>query len=200
MEYKVCKLSELSEKQIDCAASICTEGLYNILSVISKDKVVLKELFKESFDNEMNYACLYNDEVIGFMGLSDSSARAAGKMKQESFERLFGARKAKMMYKAISSAFTKLKTYSGNAVEIEFLAAASHFRGKGVGTQLIHYLCSNLPYESCVLDVYSKNPDAKRFYERLGFKVIKVKSDWTLRLRGIGKTITMQLDVKKIQK
>jgi len=76
-------------------------------------------------------------------------------------------------------------------------ATASHFRGKGVGTWIIHYLCANFPYEFCVLDVYSKSPDAKRFYERLGFEQVKIKSDLMLRLRGNRKTITMRLDMKK---
>ena len=196
MEYKLHKLSELNEGQINHATAICVEGLYNIFSIISKDNAVLEELFKDSFDYGMNYACLHNEEVVGFIGLGDASRRATGKMKQETFERLFDKHKSKMMYRAMSSAFTKPKNYSNNEVEVEFFVTASHFRGKGVGTWIIHYLCANFPYEFCVLDVYSKNLEAKRFYERLGFEQVKIKSDWMLRLRGIGKTITMQLDMK----
>ena len=200
MEYTICKLSELTEEQVDQATGICVDGLYNIFSIISKDKNVLKELFKDSFDYDMNYACLHNEDAVGFLGIGDASKRAIGKMKQETFERLFDKRRAGMMHKALSSAFIKPKVKSDKEVEIEFLAVASHFRGNGVGTRLIHYVCNNLPYESCVLDVYSKNPDAKRLYERLGFKQVKIKSDWMLRLRGIGKTITMRLAVKDVQK
>jgi len=199
MEYTICKLLELTEEQVDQATGICVDGLYNIFSVISKDKNVLKELFKDSFDYDMNYAYLHNGDVVGFLGIGDASKRAAGKMKQETFERLFGKRRAGMMYKAMSSAFTNPKIKSAEEVEIEFLATASYFRGNGVGTRLIHYVCNNLAYESCVLDVYSSNPKAKRLYERLGFKQVKIKSDWMLRLRGIGKTITMRLVVKEVE-
>jgi len=34
MEYKLHKLSELNEEQIDQATAICVEGLYNIFSII----------------------------------------------------------------------------------------------------------------------------------------------------------------------
>jgi ribosomal protein S18 acetylase RimI-like enzyme len=196
VKYKICKLSELSEELIDQSAAICVEGLYNIFSIISKDKNVLKELFKESFDNGMNYACLHENEVVGFLGLGDSSKRAAGNMKRETFEKLFGKRKSNMMYKGVSSGFVKPKLKSEKEVEIEFLITAEHFRGKGVGTLLIRYICDNFHYESCVLDVYSKNPNAKRLYERLGFKQVKITTNWMLWLRGIGRTITMKLNLR----
>ena len=200
MDYSICKLSELNVKQVDQAAAICVEGLYNIFSIISKDKNLLKELFKDSFDYDMNYACLHNGNAVGFLGIGDTSKRAAGNMKKITFERLFDKRKPNMMYKAISASFTKPKVKSNKEVEIEFLSTHPDLRGKGIGTQLIRYVCDNLSYEFCVLDVYSKNPNAKRLYERLGFKQVKVKSDWMLRVRGIGKTITMRLDVRDMRK
>jgi len=72
-------------------------------------------------------------------------------------------------------------------------ATASHFRGKGVGAWIIHYLRANFPYEFCVLDVCSKSLDAKRFYEWLGFEQVKIKSDLMLRLRRIGRQLSCGL-------
>jgi ribosomal protein S18 acetylase RimI-like enzyme len=197
MNFTIKKISELNNEQIDQAIAILVEGLYNIFSIISKDKNILKELFKNSLVDDMNYACLHNDEVAGFMGLSDSQKRASGNMTVEIFEKAFQKRN-NLMYKTMTSAFIKPKVKSDTEVEIEFLATAPHFRGKGVATQLIQYISNNLSYTSCVLDVYSKNPNAIRLYEKLGFKQVNIKSDWMLRLRGIGKTITMRLNFKEI--
>jgi ribosomal protein S18 acetylase RimI-like enzyme len=200
MNYTVNKLSELNNRQIDQATAILVEGLFDIFSIISKDKNILRELFKDSFDYDMNYAYLHNGEVVGFLGLGNSSKRAAGNMKQETFEKLFGKRKSKMMYKGVSSGFCPLKVKSEKEVEIEFLAIAPQIRGKGVGTHLIHYVCNNFDYETCVLSVFSKNLNAVRLYERLGFKQVKVKIEWVNWLRGIGKTIIMRLHIKEMQK
>ena len=198
MNYIISKLSELDSVQTDQAATILVEGLYNVFSIISKDKNKLKELFKGSLDDDMNYACVYNGQVVGFIGLGNSLKRAAGKMTTEIFERVF-LKRNNLMYKTISSAFTKLKVKSDKEVEIEFLATASHFRGKGVATQLIRHICNSLHYETCVLDVFSKNPNAIRLYEQLGFKQVRVKCDWLLILRGIGKTITMRLNTNEVE-
>ena len=97
MDHKILKLSELNEVQVRQATAICVDGLYNIFSIISKDKNLLTELFMDSFDYDMCYACIYNGEAVGFIGLGNSSKRAAANMKLETFERLFGKRMAKNM-------------------------------------------------------------------------------------------------------
>jgi ribosomal protein S18 acetylase RimI-like enzyme len=196
MEYGILKLSEVDGDAVDQATAIFVDGLYNVLSALSKDKEVLKELFKESFQYDLVYACLHNGEAVGFVGIGNSSKRPASNMKIETFERLLG-KNARMIYKFAAPPFSKPRMDNENTVEIEFLATARHFRGKGVATQLIKYVCDNLDYEHCVLDVYSKNPTAIRLYEHLGFRQVGIKSEWMLRLRGIGKTITMKLDIKE---
>jgi len=198
MDYKICKLIDLDDNQLNEATSICVDGLYNVFSLISKDKSLLIELFKDSFHYDMCYACLYESDVVGFMGLSNSVKRAAGAMKRETFERIFGERYAKFAYPGISAGFIKPKVKSSREVEIDFLATDLQHRSKGIGKLLVNYIIENMDYDSCVLDVYSKNIKAIKFYERLGFKQIKVRSEWVLRLHGIGKTITMKLDKGEI--
>jgi len=200
MEYKINKLSELNEKQVEQATDICVEGLYNVFSIISKDKNLLRDLFMDSFEYDMCYACLLGGEAVGFIGLGNSSKRAAGNMKYETFVRLLGKQRADMMYKGVSSGMAVPKVKFEDEVEIDYFATTPHLRGKGIGKQMILYICDNLPYNSCVLDVYSKNPKAMKFYERLGFKQVSIKSEWVLRLRGIGKTITMRLNTKEVKR
>ena len=200
-ECKILKLSELNEAQVKQVAIICVEGLYNVFSIISKDKNLLTELFMDSFDYDMCYACLHDGDAVGFMGLSNSYKRAASNMRLETFERLFGKRKAKHMFAGVSNGMAVPKVMPENEVCIDFLATTPHLRGKGIGKQLIHCVFDNLHYEACTLEVYSKNLKAIKFYERLGFRKISVKSEWMIRLLcGIGKTITMKLNAKDVQR
>ena len=201
MEYKILKLSELNEVQVRQATAICVEGLYNIFSMISKDKELLTELFMDSFDYDMCYSYLYDEEAVGFIGLGNSLKRAVANMKLETFERLFDKRKAKYMFPSISEGMAVPRVKSEREVEIDYFATIPHLRGKGIGKQLILYIFDNLHYESCTLDVYSKNLKAIKLYERLGFKQISAKSEWWLRLlRGTGKTITMKLNIKDVKR
>ena len=200
MDYKISKLSELNEIQVRQATAICVEGLYDIFSMISKDKNLLTELFMESFDYDMCYACLHDGEAVGFIGLGNSSKRAAGNMKLETFEKLFDKRKAKYMFPGIYAGMGKPKVKSDKELEVDFLATSPALRSKGIGKLLMVFVCENLGYETCVLDVYSKNIKAIKFYERLGFKQYSVKSEWMIRLfRGIGKTITMKLNINEMK-
>ena len=201
MDYKISKLSELNEIQVRQATAICVEGLYNIFSMISKDKNLLTEFFMDSFDYDMCYACLHEGEAVGFIGLGNSSKRAAANMRLETFEKLFDKRKAKYMFPDIYAGMGKPKVKSDKEVEIDYLATSPSLRSKGIGKLLINYVFENLDYESCVLDVYSNNKKAIKFYERLGFKQERAKSEWVLRLfRGVGKTITMKLNINSAEK
>ena len=130
MEYKIFKLSELNEIQVKQATAVCVDGLYNIFSIITKDKNILTELFMESLDYDRCYVCLYDGEVAGFMGLGNSSKRAAGNMKIETFERLFGKFKAKNIFPGVSKGMAVPKVKSENEVEIDYFATVPHLRSK----------------------------------------------------------------------
>lgn len=55
--------------------------------------------------------------------------------------------------------------------KLEMLFIKNNERGKGVGKQLLTYGIEN--YNVNELTVNEQNPNAKRFYEHLGFKVYK---------------------------
>lgn len=62
---------------------------------------------------------------------------------------------------------------------IHNLAVTPHFRGEGLGTQLIEQLEQTMKtkgYEIAALDVDGDNPKAKALYEKLGYKVIGERS------------------------
>lgn len=55
--------------------------------------------------------------------------------------------------------------------KLEMLFVSPGYRGKGLGKQLIHYGIEN--YSIDELGVNEQNPQAKAFYEHMGFQVYK---------------------------
>ena len=188
------KLSELNEEQVDQAFNVFIEGFYNVFKSISKDKEKLHRLFKHSFDYSMVYVYLLDDEAVGFLGLADSQKRPL-KLNKDIFMEVIPGFAGKMTYKGMSVAMEKLNVVNPQDIYIDYLATCPKHRSKGIGSQLIKFVRESLGYKHIELEVFSKNPRAKSFYEREGFKVVKVKSDLMLILQGFGRRIVMRLDI-----
>lgn len=189
------RLSELDEKKINQSISVFIEGFYNVFSSISKDKEKLHNLFKHSFDYNMTYAYLKDGEVVGFLGLADYQKRPL-KFNKEIFMDTIGGFPGKMTYKGMSTALEKVNVASPHVIHIDYIATSPEHRSKGIGKQLIKFVCNNLGYKQIELEVFSKNSRAKRFYEREGFKVVKVKRDLMMIMQGLGNYIMMRLETE----
>ncbi|MCL1906273.1 MAG: GNAT family N-acetyltransferase [Clostridiales bacterium] len=187
------KLAELDEKQLDKAIYIFIDGFYNVMSSISKDKEALHMLFKKSFDFDMTYAYLQNGEAVGFLGLGDHQKRPI-KLNVEIFMEIMGGFAGKVSYKAMSAAMEKPNVSSSEEIYIDYIAVAPELRGKGIGTKFLEYIRGTLGYKIIELEVFSKNPRAIKLYEREGFKVKKVKTDFMMILQGQGRRILMRLE------
>jgi ribosomal protein S18 acetylase RimI-like enzyme len=64
---------------------------------------------------------------------------------------------------------------SADEVNIDSLAVRSDTRSRGVGTLLVSWICDHYKkngYTKTSSHVIDKNIDARRFYERLGFKTV----------------------------
>jgi len=90
----------------------------------------------------------------------------------------------------------RLNVVSPQEIYIDYIATSPEHRSKGIGLKLIEFVRGTLGYKHIELEVFSKNPRAKHFYERTGFKVIKVKTDIMLVLQGFGRRIVMRLDIE----
>ena len=193
------KLSELDESQMDQAISVFIEGFYNIMSVVSKDKEKLHGLFKNSFDGDITYAYLKNGEAVGFLGLGNYQKRALSLNKDNFMKAIpetMPGFAANTMYKAMYSSMCKPHVGSPHEVYIDFITTNPEYRSTGIGAKLIEFIRRDLGYKTIKLDVMTKNPRAKKFYERMGFKVIKTKLDIMTRLQGIGGRIIMKWEAE----
>lgn len=55
---------------------------------------------------------------------------------------------------------------------IHIVAVCRPFRGRGIGTQLLHYAEQTVSADKLFLEVDSFNPRAKALYERLGYQTV----------------------------
>lgn len=182
-------LSELEEGQIDQAIDVLIEGFYFTLSRITKDRDKLHLLFKTSLDRNMTYAYLQDGEAVGFLGLADHQKRPI-KFDEETYVKILG----KGSYKAVSEAFEKVKDIGPQDIFIDYIATSPEHRGKGIGTQLIHYTRDTLGYEQIQLETYSRHTKAIALYEKLGFKIIKVDKSLMMRIMGYGDLVIMRTE------
>ena len=187
------KLSELSEEHVNQALNVFVEGFYNVFSSITKDKDKLHKIFKHSFDFDMVYVYLLDDEVVGFLGVADCRKRPL-KINKEVFLETIGGFAGKMTYLGVSTAMEKLNVVSPQDIYVDFITTSPEHRSKGIGKQFIEFIRDTLGYKHIELELFSKNLKAKRFYEREGFKVIKVKFDFMMMIQGFGRRIVMRLD------
>jgi len=194
------KISEIDESQVNQAINVFVEGFYNIMSSISKDKEKLHWLFKNSFDYDMTYAYLQDGEAVGFLGLGNYQKRALN-LSKDNFMKILPENlpgfAGKSIYKAMYSSMCKPHGSSPEEIYIDFIATNPECRSKGIGTKLIEFIRGDLGYNAIGLDVMTKNLRAKKFYERMGFKVIKTKLDLMTRLQGFGGRIIMKWEADK---
>ena len=189
------KLSDLNENQLNQAINVFVEGFYNVFSSISKNKEKLHKIFICSLDRDMTYAYLQNDEAVGFLGIANHIKRPLI-FDKEVFLKEIGGFAGKVTYFGVSTAMEKLHIISPQEVYIDFIATSPNHRSKGIGKQLIAFVRDTLDYKHIELEVFSKNPRAKQFYEREGFKIIKTKIDPLNVLQGFGRRIVMRWDAE----
>ncbi|AFS78471.1 acetyltransferase, GNAT family [Gottschalkia acidurici 9a] len=196
-KYKINKVSDLDERYIDDVVVIFVDGLYNVLNTISTDKDVLKELFRSTLDFSMFYAYIYEDKVIGILGLGNNKKRPIC-LKKDICQKTLGKFKGFMMYIQMKSILGKPIVRNSDEGHVDYLATDAKYRGRGVATQLIKFLHSNINYKSYLLGVFSKNTNAKRLYEKLGFEQFEEQSNFFMSYRGHGSIIRMRLRVKRV--
>lgn len=200
IEYKIKKLSELNHPQIEQAVALFVDGFYYIYAkAVSKDKTLLKELFIDAFDYDMVFVCLHEQRVVGFLGLGNSIKRCVA-LSKETCKRLLGNFKGAMIYMQMGGMLHEITVHGTDEGYIDYITTDSDYRGKGIATKLIKYVCDTLPYKSYTLDVLSKNTTAKRLYEHLGFVQTHIKKNPLVMLSGLGYQIVMKLEADKAKK
>ena len=189
METQILNYGKLTDAQKAEAVDLFLEGFGHFMN-FSKDEAAKKKLFIEIFDPELFICYLEEDKVLGLMGLGNNKKRPID-FKKESCQKYFGKLKGSLVSKQMNAIFQKSAVSSDRELYLDTLVTASSARKKGIGTALINEACSFGDYDSVVVEVFSDNENAIKFYEKNGFVTVKENKGSVMRFLGSGYPITM---------
>ncbi len=156
-----------------------------------KDKDKFIKLLAVSFHPQYSYCYIIDDVVVGVMMLATNQLRPL-KFNEEEAVKLFGKTRGTMMCRQTNAFFQSNVVENDTDLYIDEIAVSNTVRGQGIGTKLLQYAFSMKGFNAYYLEVLSKNTNAKRLYERLGFKVYKKGYFSPVRLLGYGYSIKMR--------
>ncbi|WP_027633694.1 GNAT family N-acetyltransferase [Clostridium hydrogeniformans] len=194
--FKIEKLWNLDENYKTKAIELFVDGFYNIFS-FSKDKKILQELFIQSLDFSIIYVCLHETNVVGFLGIGNNKKRPAC-FDKSVCQKLLGKVKGFIVYNQLSVIMEKPAVKGEKDLYIDYLTTDKKYGRKGIATKLINFVCDELDFNECYIEVLSKNENAKRLYEKIGFKEYKRIYNPFIMMQGLGVAIKMKRQIKKL--
>lgn len=99
------------------------------MMTFSKDKDVLKALFKSGFDNSLFVCYIEGEKVLGIMGLATNKVRPL-KFEHDICVSLFGKMKGKILCKQMNTIFQKAVVKGDRELYIDILATAARLYEK----------------------------------------------------------------------
>lgn len=191
MGYSIKNLSDLDEESSRNMSRIFIESFGHMFEKFSKDKEALIECFEKSFIYDMIYVALDGKRVVGFIAVSNCKGRVVNVNKKE-FCNHFGKIKGAIFSWQLKMIMGKPVVSEPNQCYIDFVAVDKDYRRKGVAIELFNYIHEHLIFDEFNLDVLTTNPEAQKLYEKLGYKVDKVKKGIMTRSQGLGNLVIMK--------
>ncbi len=166
------------------AAIICYEGFPQIKWLFgSQQKAVT--VFEPSFNTELGLTAQIQGQLVGFVGLKYEN-RPFFRFDRSHFIRELGLLRGLLAFLVLNN--ISLAKPLADEMHIAVLVVDASMRGKGIGSLLMQAAFEIAQQNRCtavVLDVANTNPDARRLYERLGFKAVR-----TIELKYLPKWIS----------
>ena len=192
-QYEIKAYGQLSDIQKKATISIFIEGFGHMMN-FSKDNQELEALFSTAFNPFYTYAYVENDKVLGILGIATNAIRPI-KLEQNQCVEIYGKFKGTVLFKQLNVIFQSQVVKSDTDIYIDILATTKAAKGRGVATRLIEYVLSLNEYKECYIEVLSKNLNAKRLYEKIGFAIYKKRPFSFITLRGQGYPIMMRYPI-----
>ncbi len=180
----------LSDQQKTQYVDIFIEGFGHLFN-FKKDLDRFQTLLRSAFHPLNSYAYIIDNEVLGIMLLATNVLRPF-KFDESKAAQLFGKTKGVIMCKQINAAFQNKVVDNETDLYIDMLSVSSKARKQGIASKLFQFAFDLKEYNTYYLEVLSKNHNAKRLYEKLGFKEYKRKYFSLIRLMGYGYPILMK--------
>ena len=178
------------------AAIICYEGLRSHqieLLIGSQQKGIT--LLEHSLDTELGLTAQMQGQLVGFVGLQYEN-RPFFQFERSHFIRELGFLRGLLVFLLFNLSTTQILP---EEMFISVIVVDASMRGKGIGTLLMQAVFRIAQQNQChaiVLDVIDTNPDARRLYERLGFKPVRtLKYGYLRSLIGSSANTTMRKDL-----
>ncbi|MDO5294075.1 MAG: GNAT family N-acetyltransferase [bacterium] len=189
MIRSIVQYGKLNERQKFEVVDIFIDGFEHFMT-FTKDRKKLRSLFYPALNPVYTYALVENETAVGILGLGTNKIRPI-KIDSELCEELFGSFKGNLIYKQMNSIFQSKVVQNNFDLYIDVLATSKQARGKGVATRLLEHSFNLQGYRKYYIEVMSKNTNAKRLYEKMGFVECKKNRISPLALRGYGYPIKM---------
>lgn len=191
MKYDVKRLSDLKGGYTTQVSKIFIDSFGHMFKEFSEDTKALQECFEKSLITSMIYVALDNDKVVGFIAVSTNKRRVLD-FNTKVFVKNFGKIRGNIFCVQLNMIMGKPAVKNDNECYIDFVAVHKEYRNKGVATILFNYVHENETYDEYNLDVLSKNENAIKLYEKLGYEVVKVKKNLITNLNRLGDMVIMK--------
>jgi ribosomal protein S18 acetylase RimI-like enzyme len=155
------------------AAVICCEGFLSQIEWLFGSKQKAIAVVEHSFDGELGLTAQVQGQLVGFVGLRYENRPFL------QFDRSHCIRELGLLRGLLAFwVFNNISPTKPLADElyIAVLVVDASIRGKGIGSSLMQAAFEVAQQNQChsvVLDVANTNPNARRLYERLGFKLVR---------------------------
>ncbi len=158
---------------------------------LKKDTDKFKLLLLCSFHPLNSYAYVKDGIAVGIILLATNKLRPL-KLNEAEAVKLFGKLKGMSMCRQINMFFQSKVVDEDTDLYIDILGVSKNMHRQGIGRKLLEFAFSMEGFNSYYLEVLSKNKNAKRLYEKLGFIDIKNSYFSPIRLMGYGYPIKMK--------
>lgn len=180
----------LNEEEKIQAVHLFVDGFAHMFT-FSKEKETLITLFRQGVREEYVYVAKMEESIVGFIGLGTNHSRVFH-FEKEVCRDLFGRIKGTIVFKQLKAILETPAVKGEKDVYIDFLTTHQEYRGRGVATELLNYACSLVEYDTCYIEVLSKNVTAWRLYKQLGFEEYKKVHNLAVMIQGWGYLVELK--------
>jgi ribosomal protein S18 acetylase RimI-like enzyme len=177
------------------AAIICYEGFRSQIEWLIGSQHKGITLLEHSLNTELGLTAQMQGQLVGFVGLQYEN-RSFFRFERSHCIRELGLLRGLLVFLLFNLSATQILP---EEMFITVIVVDASMRGKGIGTLLMQAVFGIAQQNQChaiVLDVIDTKPDARRLYERLGFKPVRTIEYGYLRsLIGSSANTTMRKDL-----
>ena len=156
------------------------------------------KLIRDSLMKDYAITAFDKDRLIGIAGYHTPSGSLTGGMTASRIFKLLGI--VNGIRACLIMSFYDRKPSTGELI-MDGIAVHPDYRGRGIGTELLNRIVSYASengYMSVRLDVIDTNSEARKLYERFGFRVVKKENYSLLKpVLGFGGSAIMEYEVPK---